>query len=122
MALEIVTNANFATTVGAAVGAGQVYVLLVQNFVPSINSCDKAAEATMLAAQMHYSQYSLTNVTFGTADSHDRTLLSTQLLNILQTPTFVFFVGDGVANAEYFRYEGTLDLDALKYNIERQRS
>ncbi|MDZ7816575.1 MAG: hypothetical protein U5N86_11445 [Planctomycetota bacterium] len=118
MAIDIVTNANFATTVRAATGNGQVYVLGIADQYGN----DQSVRASLQAVKLFYEQYGLSNVAFGLGDSVDRTLLETDVTNVQTTPFYVFYVGDGISNAEYYRSCGSISVEQLKYFIEQKRA
>ena len=119
MAVNIVDNTNFSGAISTS--GGEVSVVLLHDFYGECGSAHQRALATIESVALYYQQYTLGNILFFRGNKTDITMVETDIKNVQCTPSYYFYVGDGANFAEYYRHNGPMSAEQIKYFIEQKR-
>ncbi|MDZ7815391.1 MAG: hypothetical protein U5N86_05105 [Planctomycetota bacterium] len=120
MAVNIVDNTNFGPSIST--NMGEVTVVLLHDFYGECGSAHQRALATIESVALYYEQYTLPSVQFFRGNKTDITMVQTDIKYVQCTPSYYFYVGDGSGGYdEYYRHNGPMNAEQIKYYIEQQR-
>ena len=118
--VRIVDNTDFSASI--PVTAEAVSVVLLHDFYGSCGSDQQRALSIIEGVALHYAQYTLTGVSFFRGNKTDITMIETDIKNVQCTPSYFFYVGDGSNANEYYRNNGPMSAEQIKFYIEQKRA